>query len=90
MLTDSRAEPLSIMGVLGDNGDLFRETCITLYLDSLKVMKLEVAQVWIIFIIFISLCRTVKSPSDDTGQYKSIFIISKEHNLRVLRDIKAS
>ena len=49
VLTDSRAEPLSIMGVLGDNGDLFRETCITLHLDSLKVMKLEVAQVWIIF-----------------------------------------
>ena len=42
VLTDSRAEPLSIMGVLGDNGDLFRETCITLHLDSLKVMKLEV------------------------------------------------
>ena len=69
VLTDSRAESLSIMGVLGDNGDLFRETCITLHLDLLKVMKLEVAQVWI---IFISLCRTVKSPSDDTGQYKSI------------------
>ena len=69
ILTDSRAEPLSIMGVLGDNGDLFRETCITLHLDSLKVMKLEVAQVWI---IFISLCRTVKSPLDDKGRYKSI------------------
>ena len=71
VLTDSRAEPLSIMGVLGDNGDLFRETCITLHLVSLKVMKLEVTQVWII-ILFISLCRTVKSPSDDTGRYKSI------------------
>ena len=44
VLTDSRAEPLSIMGVLGDNGDLFREMCFTLHFDSLKVMQLEVAQ----------------------------------------------
>ena len=57
------------MGVQGDNGDLFQEMCITLHLDSLNVIKLELAQVCIIFISF---CRDTKSPSDDTGRYKSM------------------
>ena len=60
--TVSRTEPLSIIGTLGDNGDLFRETCIALHLDSLKVMKLELAHDWIIFVSF---CRAAKSTADD-------------------------
>ena len=53
IVTVSRIEPFSIMDVQGDNGYLFREMCITLHLDSLNVIKLELAQVCIIF-IFIS------------------------------------
>ena len=44
MVGTSRTEPLSTMGVLGDNGDYLQDVCITLHLASLKVMKLELAQ----------------------------------------------
>jgi len=45
VLTTSRTVPPSIIGFVGDNGDLLRETCMTLHFDRLKDMKLEVAQV---------------------------------------------
>ena len=44
-----------VMGVQGENGDPFREMCITLHFDSLNVIKLELAQACI------SLCRDTKS-----------------------------
>ncbi len=69
VVTVSRTEPLSSMGIVGDNGDLFRETCITLHLDSLKDMKLELVHVWI---TFTSLCSAAKSATDVTGRYKSM------------------
>ncbi len=63
--TVSRTEPLSDMGMVGDNGDLLRETCMTLHLASLDNMKLEVAQVWI---ALTSLCRATKSAADAIGR----------------------
>jgi len=45
VLTTSTTVSLSIIGFMGDNRDLLRETCMTLHFDRLKDMKLEVAQV---------------------------------------------
>ena len=85
IVTVSRIETFSIISVQGDNGDLFWEMCITLHLDSLNVIKLELAQVCMIYIYH---SAEMQSHHQMTQADIRVYFVSIKHNLWAHRDVK--